>query len=207
MFSAKEARRNLRRYRKKGLPVDARWAVDTLRSRGIAGASILEVGGGIGAVHVELLRAGAARAFNVELSPEYEDAAAELRRDQGVPDEQVERTFGDFVARADEFDPADAVVMMRVVCCYPDADALLRAAARKATRFVVFSFPPSGLLGRTGARFINLVLQISRRDFRTYAHDWPAMRAALEESRFRLTRFEKTLVWRTAVFERSSEAG
>jgi magnesium-protoporphyrin O-methyltransferase len=203
LFSAKEARRNLRRYRKKGLPPDALWAVETLRTRGIAGAAVLEVGGGIGAVQVELLDAGAEHVVNVELSPEYEDAAAELRRDNGVRDDRVERVIGDFVERADELPQADAVVMMRVVCCYPDAEALLRAAARKATQYVVFSFPPWGIAGRAGVRVINLVWRIRRCDFRSFAHDGRAMRDALEGAGFRLTAFDKTLVWRTAAFERA----
>jgi hypothetical protein len=46
--------------------------VDFLEQRGIAGASVLEVGGGVGEIHLELLRRGATRAVNLELSPAYE---------------------------------------------------------------------------------------------------------------------------------------
>ena len=49
--------------------------VEFLESRGIEGASVLEIGGGVGEIHIEQLESGAKRAFNLELSPAYADAA------------------------------------------------------------------------------------------------------------------------------------
>ena len=40
------------------------------------------------------------------------------------------------------FEPADVVVLHRVVCCYPDYQRLLGAAASHAGRLLVFSHPP-----------------------------------------------------------------
>ncbi len=58
-FSEKGARRALRRYRKRGLdPLSDRIA-SVVRERGVRGATVLEVGGGIGAL--EGARAAAAR--------------------------------------------------------------------------------------------------------------------------------------------------
>jgi len=48
------------------------------------------VGGGIGAIEIDLLKAGVLRAVNVELTPTYEDAAGELLREVGFAD-RVER--------------------------------------------------------------------------------------------------------------------
>ena len=45
----------------------------------VTGASVLEVGGGVGAIELELLAAGAERATDVELSGEYEEEALKLR--------------------------------------------------------------------------------------------------------------------------------
>ncbi len=129
-FSEKGARRALRRYRKRGLDSLSDRIASVVRERGVRGATVLEVGGGIGALEIELLAAGAERATNVELSPEYEEAAAELARERGV-DERLERRIGDFVGVAD-VQGADAVVMNRVVCCYPDYDAW--SAPRRSAR-------------------------------------------------------------------------
>ena len=79
--------------------------VDELVRRGIEGASVLEVGGGVGAVEIELLEAGAARAANVELSDGYEEEAARLLAEKGLAG-RVRRTLGDFARRAGDTEPA-----------------------------------------------------------------------------------------------------
>ena len=51
---------------------------------------MLEVGGGVGAIELEFLAAGAERATNIELSGEYEDEAATLLAERGLT-ERVDR--------------------------------------------------------------------------------------------------------------------
>src|SRR4051794_21537986 len=117
MFGAKQARLDAARYRKRGLRGSS---LDLVELAGdVSGESILEVGGGVGAIELELLAAGAARATDVELSGEYEEEAQKLISERGVGD-RVERRLGDFVA--ERVEPHDVVVMHRVVCCYPDVD-------------------------------------------------------------------------------------
>src|SRR5204863_4096528 len=105
------------------------------RRRRRGGDSVLEVGGGVGAIQLELLKAGAAQTTNVELSPEYEPYAAELLGE----DARVQRRVRDFVRDAAELEPADDVVLHRVVSCYPDPEALVGAAADHARRRLVLS--------------------------------------------------------------------
>ena len=81
LFSKRAARRDARRYRRGGLDDTALEMVDFLRDRGMTGASVLEIGGGVGVIQLELLKAGAGHATNLELSPEYEEQAQELARD------------------------------------------------------------------------------------------------------------------------------
>jgi len=198
MFDERQARKDLRAYRRRGLKRDARRAVAFLRGRGIEGATVLEVGGGIGAVQKELLEAGAARTVNVELSHAYEAAAAELRA--GL-DERVERRFGDFVEQPAEF--ADAVVLVRVVCCYPDAERMVGAAAAAARRLLVLTYPPDNRVARAIAGAGNLVLRLSGRDFRAYVHSHRLIRETAERHGLRQVYAGRALVWRTAGFERA----
>ena len=104
MFSKQQARRDARRYRRRGLDATAQRMVDQLGGQGIDGATVLEVGGGIGAIEIELLRAGAARATNVELSDGYEDEARTLLTASSL-DGRVERRLGDFVEQARTWSP------------------------------------------------------------------------------------------------------
>ena len=146
-FTPRFARRMARRYRKKGLDKTALAMVEFLESRGIEGATVLEVGGGIGEIQIELLRRGASHAVNLELSASYEDAANELLREANLHD-RAERRLHDIAVDPSGVEPADVVVLHRVVCCYPDYQRLLGTAAGRARRVLVFSYPPRNILSR-----------------------------------------------------------
>ena len=86
LFGEKAARREARRYRRKGLGDNDKRIVDFLLLRGVEGASVLEIGGGVSTLQVELLKGGVERAVNVELSPYWEEEARGLVREAGVED-------------------------------------------------------------------------------------------------------------------------
>src|SRR4051812_41083432 len=108
MFGDRFAQRMATRYRKRGPDKTARRMVDLLTERGIHGATVLEIGGGVGEIHLELLRRGAAAATNLELSPAYESAAAELIAEAGFTG-RVHRRQIDIAADPAAVEPADVV--------------------------------------------------------------------------------------------------
>jgi Methyltransferase domain len=204
MFGERQARKDLRRYLRRGLPDDAGRAVAFLVGEGIAGSTVLEVGGGIGAASVELVGAGAARVVNIELSSGYELAASDLLDRQEIARDRVERRVGDFAVAGAELDPADVVLMNRVVCCYPDYAALLGAAASHARRYLVFTYPRDGMLARAAVRVANLAQRLAGRDFRAYVHPRSAMLAVAESSGLRLVHEHRGAVWQVAALARGA---
>jgi len=198
MFDARQARRDLRRWRAKGLKDDARDAVEFLARERVG--TVLEIGGGIGVTQVELLRRGVERVTNVELSPGYEEVAVELARDEGVGD-RVERLLGDAVTS--DLPDVDAVLLNRVVCCYPDYETLLAVSASHTRRFLVFSFPRSGVIASAVVGAGNLLLRLGRREFRAYAHPRAALVGAAERHGLTLVHERRALVWQTVGFERA----
>ena len=74
-FTPRLARRVAGRYRGRGLDRAARRLVGFLGEAGVGGATVLEVGGGVGGIRIELLRRGAERSVNLELLPAYEREA------------------------------------------------------------------------------------------------------------------------------------
>ena len=126
-FNKRMARRAAKRYREHGLDKTALRMIGFLEQAGIEEATGLEIGGGVGAVHIELLKLGASRALNLELSAAYENEAAQLLQEVGA-DERAQRRIHDIAVDPEGVAPADVVVLNRVVCCYPDYERLLGAA-------------------------------------------------------------------------------
>jgi hypothetical protein len=201
LFGARAARRDVHRYEKDGVDDTGARMLAFLRGRGVEGGSVLEIGGGIGVLQLELLAAGAERATNLELSPDYEDAARALLRERGL-EERVDRRLGDVVADPALAGPADAVLMHRVVCCYPDYDALVGAAAERTRRYLVMSFPRDRALFRAGARVLNLGFRLLRWEYRTFVHPPAGILAAAERRGLRLAEDSHGRIWHVAALER-----
>jgi magnesium-protoporphyrin O-methyltransferase len=205
MFGERAARRDLRRYRKKGLDRTARKMVDFLLERGVDGLVVLEVGGGVGAIGLELVKAGAERSVNLELSPAYAAPARELASDMGV-EARIEFRLVDLATDPDAVEPADVVVLHRVVCCYPDADRLVAAAAEHARRALVLSYPPRSWLSRAFAAAVNAGMRMLGREYRTYIHPPRPFLAEAERRGLRRSLAATSWPWRIAALERSAVA-
>lgn len=201
VFSDRFAQRVVRRYRRRGLtPVQARM-VDFLCERGIEGASVLEIGGGVGEIQLELLRRGAARVTNLEISTSYEELARQLLDSSGLAD-RVDRRLLDIAREPDEVEAADVVLLHRVVCCYPDYEALLGAAGRHARRLLVFSHPPENAFSRTVFGAENLLRRLRGRPFRSFVHPEGAMESALVATGLEPTYEHRGPAWRVVGLER-----
>jgi magnesium-protoporphyrin O-methyltransferase len=204
-FTDRFARKMASRYRKRGLDPTARRMVDFLDARGLGGATVLEIGGGVGEIEIELLKRGAARAVILELSTAYDAEAVELARQAGF-ETRIERRVTDIAADPAGVDVADIVVLHRVVCCYPDYERLLTAAAAHARRMVVFSHPPRNPLSRLVLGLQKLVFRVRGLEFRTFTHPPAAMVAVLEGHGLRRTFGHRGMVWRIVGVEREVPA-
>lgn len=205
-FDEKSARRDLRRYQRGGLGQPARKIVEALKARGVANAEVLEVGGGVGGLHIELLKAGASRATDVDLSGAYVKAARQLAEQAGFA-RVVEHVKADFAAEGEGVPEADIVVLNRVVCCYPDMPALVRAAARHARRRVALSYPRDAGLIRLGVRLANGFLRLMRNPFRVYAHPDSAIKAVAKAEGLRPVLETFSGVWKITILDRAAPLG
>lgn len=169
VFSERSAQSEAKRYRRRGLDGTSRRIVDFLKKQGVEGQTVLEIGGGIGAIQIELLKAGASRATSIELTPTYEQVANELLSETGLSG-RVERKVMDFAQAADQVEAADVVVMNRVLCCYHDMPRLAGAAADHARQTLVMTFPRPALWIRVGLGIGNGLLWVTRRHFHIFVH-------------------------------------
>jgi hypothetical protein len=200
IFGSKTAEREARRYRRRGLPASARWLVHTLTTAGVKGRSVLEVGGGVGGLQIELLEAGVDRSVNVEIIDTYEPAAEALIAERGLRG-RVERRLDDFAAAAAETPPADLVVLHRVICCYPDAHVLIDAACEHARERVAITIPRESAWIRLGVVVMNAWLRMRRIAFRSYVHPLEPMLAVAAGRGFRMADRRRGILWQSFVLE------
>lgn len=201
VFSASQAESDARAYRRTGLGGEARRIVAAVRRTVERPFTILEVGGGIGAIQLALLRDGASSATNVELSRSYEPLARELIAEAGV-EGRVERRVADFVAEAAAVPPADAVILQRVVCCYPHASALVEAAAEHTRRTLVLTFPVDRWWTRLALVVDNAWMRLRGSKFRSFVHPTQTVVAAAERHGLRLDEHRQGFLWQMLVLTR-----
>jgi 2-polyprenyl-3-methyl-5-hydroxy-6-metoxy-1,4-benzoquinol methylase len=204
VFGRKTAARDARRFRRRGLRGSAKELAEMAGD--VRGASVLEVGGGVGAIELELLAAGAERATNVELAATYEHEAIELARERDV-EASIERRVTDFVAAADSFEPHDVVVMHRVVCCYPDVDAMVGAGAERARRLLLLTYPQERWTVRAGIAAMNAVLRLRGSTFQVYVHPRGRIDAAAAAHGFApAERRRHRFMWESTAYLRAASA-
>ncbi|WP_166876459.1 methyltransferase domain-containing protein [Salinibacterium sp. ZJ450] len=195
VFDERFASRVARRYRRRGLARAERRIVEYASAAGVAGASVLEVGGGVGEIQLELLARGAASTVNLELSPGYETEAARLIAEAGVAERVTRRVGIDIARHPDVVEPADIVVLHRVVCCYPDVERLLAAVASRARRLVVFSYPTASWFTRMGVRISNFFIRRSGRNYQGFVHSPDAMLRSLRAHGFEPREQQRGIAW------------
>src|SRR5262245_43451615 len=109
-FGRETAARDLRRFRKRGPIRTTRLLIEDIQRSEIDAASLLDIGGGVGAIHHALLDDRAQAAVHVDISPDYIAAAREEAQRRGHAD-RVRFVRGDFVAMAPELAAADIVTL------------------------------------------------------------------------------------------------
>ena len=110
---------------------------------------------------------------------------------------------GDFVRRAAETDAADIVTLHRVVCCYPDADALVGLSSARARRVYGLVLPRDRWVTRAVLRLLNVTMWIRRKAYRAYVHPNARVDALAAASGLEPRAETGTFIWRVVVYDRA----
>jgi magnesium-protoporphyrin O-methyltransferase len=177
--------------------------LDALETEGVQGLTLLDIGGGIGVVQQELLRAGASRATDVDGSLAYLRAAREESERQGNG-ERTAYEHGDFVQLAPAIEPADIVTLDRVLCCYDDVRSLVALSSARARKLYGLVYPRETTWIRFGFAVMNWGMRLRRNPFRVYVHSSATVEEELRAEGFE-RRFSRRggLLWRVAVYVRT----
>jgi len=201
VFGPKAAEDDLRRYRRKGPDPSTRLILEELRRMRLEGASLLDVGGGVGVLGLELVASGARSVVQVDASPAYLAASRRQFADRGWSD-RLRAVPGDFATLDEPLDSADFVTLDRVVCCYPAFEQLLGRASSLARDALALSFPRDRWYVRGTIALENLWRRVTRSAFRAFVHSPARIARVLEDAGLQRVARRTTPIWVVEVYRR-----
>jgi magnesium-protoporphyrin O-methyltransferase len=201
LFDQRLAATQLERVRRRGPLRSTRLLVEALRARGVQGRTLLDIGGGVGAIQHELLAAGVDQATDVDASTAYIEAARAEAQTLKLG-ERVSFIQGNFVDLAAEIQPADIVTLDRVICCYDNMEMLVSLSAARARKLYGLVYPRDTWWVKVGLRAANFFFRIRRSHYRTYTHSSTAVEGLVKRSGLKRRSYRQTLVWQVVVYSR-----
>ncbi len=161
----------------------------------------MDVGGGIGAIHHELLEDAADQAIHVDASSAYLRAAQEEAARRGHS-QRVSFMQADFTDVASDLPQADIVTLDRVVCCYGDFRSLLSAAAGRSRQILAMTYPREAWYVRAAIGLMDFIQFIRRDPFRVFLHPVAQMDAVLSRAGMRRVSLKRLFFWEIALYVR-----
>jgi len=182
------------------LEADQQILFSALLDRGIEGRSLLDVGCGTGRLHHRLLAEGASSAVGVELSEEYLEKARALSLQLGHQD-RTSYLKGDFMKLADRIEPADLVLLDKVVHCTHDPQTLIQQSAAHAQTLVALTFPANRPLLRLSMQLLGPILRLVL-PFRVRFTAPDQIRAWIRGCGFERAFWHDSEMWHTEIYRR-----
>lgn len=192
-----------RRFEKKGFEPSQKQLLAGLEQAGYSDATILEIGSGVGHLHQTLLEQGASSAVGVELSSKMNEVARQWAEERGL-DKRTRYFDDDFMSLTSELLAADITILDKVVCCYPDAEGLIKKSLEKTQRVYALSYPRYRWYVRFGMGAMALLMLLIGSDFRPYVHDPRLIEQWIINGGY-IKKYEATtFIWLTQVYLHSS---
>lgn len=200
-FFSRSSRRYLKRFHRKGLGEEQKLLVEGITSAGVSDQTILEIGCGVGGLHLALLNSGARFATGIDIAQGMLECAQELTRELHL-EKRTQHILGDFVNIHDVVQDADITILDKVICCYGDVDSLVRRSLAKTRATYAISFPNSNAVVRLLFKSLIAIGRLLNWAFHPYWHDWETIVASINAAGFRQSYRRTTLFWTICVFEK-----
>jgi magnesium-protoporphyrin O-methyltransferase len=201
-YDGRDAEKDLASWRSRGPRPATQELIDAIQAQGVDGAALLDVGAGVGAVHIALLDAGAASAIDVDASREYLAAARGEAERRGLVD-RVDYRYGDLVELAADLPPADIVTLDSVICCYPYLPTLMAAAVTGSPRLVGLTYPRDAWWMLAYVRLFNVAQALRRNPARGYVHSHAQLRGLMASAGYAEIYDGGSPGWRVVLYGRA----
>ncbi len=202
MFDKKLAQKELQGYLQSGLKKNSQPFYELLEDLPLKGQSLLDIGGGIGALTFELFKKGIATATHIDISiASVETFRSEVKR-QSLED-KIASLHGDFLEVEAQIPKADLVILDKVICCYQDFEQLVGSSLLKARRWYVYSIPRERWLSKVYFFLFESIGEwISGKYLPFYFHSNEVIEKIITTAGFRKIAERHTGNWRIVVFQK-----
>ncbi|MGA7159518.1 MAG: methyltransferase domain-containing protein [Bacteroidota bacterium] len=202
-FFTKWSKRYAKRFRKEGLEKTQRYLLEGVRKEAVASKEILDIGCGIGSLHMTLLLEGAASATAIDVSDGMLQQAKALAKENRM-EKQTNYILGDFVSESGMIKQADITMMDKVVCCYEDYNTLITTSAAKTKTIYAVTHPKKNIIMELLFKLQIFILKLFRNSFYPFWHDWNEVHRIILGQGFRLIYSNSTIAWQVLVYKRIS---
>lgn len=201
VFNQEYVTKELRHYREKGPIKTTRMLIEAMKQAGVSGLSLLDIGGGVGAVQYALLESGVEQATSVDASKAYLNASRAEAKRRGLAD-RLSYLHGDFVVLAENVSPADIVTLDRVICCYHDMEKLVELSASRARKFYGLVFPRDVWWVKLWLAVENLYYRVRKNPYRGFVHPTRAVEEIIRKKGLKRSFYRRTPIWQVVVYTR-----
>lgn len=201
-FFSKHSKKYIRTFRNKGLAKEQNMLVEGITKSPLAGKSLLEIGCGVGGLHITLLKQGALHATGIDVAEGMLEQARLLSKEFGT-DGQTNYVLGDFTLLSPAIARADITIMDKVVCCYEQVDDLLKKSLDKTESVFALTMPHNTFIMKYLLHIPIFVGKLLRWSFHPYWHDWDRIVRQIQNAGFTTTYSNSTFAWSVYVFERT----
>lgn len=191
-----------KQFRKKGLAKEQKFLLEGVRQEPVTAKKILDIGCGVGSLHLTLLKEGAERAVGVDIAEGMIENAKSFATNLGLAD-KADYIVGDFVEVSNTVPDADITMLDKVVCCYEDLDLLLEQSTKRTHCIYALTHPKENFLVEFMFKTHIQFSKLFRMKFRPFWHNWARMRDQIATRGFQLAYENSTLFWQVLVYKRA----
>lgn len=203
LFDLKSAQKEMKKYLRKGPGKSTRKLIsELLPAEEVPGKTMLDIGGGVGALQWAFLEKGGLKSTDVDASHGYLHVAGKIAEEKGW-NEQTTFLYGDVVDHAVSLRTFDFVTLDKVICCYPDYQALLASSLDKCQGKIGVVYPFGGIIPKIIAQFNRLYFYLKKNPFRTYIHSPKEIENFIKSRGFEMLNRKTSFPWHVQVYRRT----
>ncbi|NNE36429.1 MAG: class I SAM-dependent methyltransferase [Rhodothermales bacterium] len=203
-FDATVAKRQLKRYVRRGPKRTTEWLIRAILDRKLAEPSLLDIGGGVGEIQHEIAESGSGAVTSVDASSAYLDQSRLEAERRGYRD-RATYVFASFTDVHEDVSAADVVTLDRVICCFDNVEDLVGRSVQKAKRLYGLVYPRESWWTALGFILINLVQRIRRAHFRVYLHSSERVHSMIADAGFRQAFYRQSFLWQVVLYEATGD--